>query len=351
MRFGKAIIAVFIGVLIFFIAALFAVYNDVRERTIDDLNMNQMVHARQAARGIQDHIANIISTMEFFAHLPEIIDMSDEGKRIMKDYQSLHADELKGVTRVDARGRIVYTFPYKADAIGRDISYQEHVREILQTHKTVISDVFMAVQGYRTIAIHVPVFKNKAFDGTVAFLLSFDTLAHRHIENIRIGKSGYAWVISKKGIEISCPVPGHVGRSVYDTCKDFPDIIVMAREMMKGHKGITTYHFDRIRGTTVEKVIKHAVYMPIPIGNTFWSIVIATPEDEIMTSMAGFKTKFTLITMVLLFFAIAFTYLLVKSQVMIREKKKRESIMDALQESEKKYRTLIETTGTGFVSR
>ena len=147
MKFGKAIIAVFIGVLIFFIAALFAVYNDVRERTIDDLNMNQMVHARQAARGIQDHIANIISTMDFFVHLTEIIDMSDEGKRIMNDYQSLHADELKGVTRVDARGRIVYTFPYKADAIGRDISYQEHVREILQTHKTVISDVFMAVQG------------------------------------------------------------------------------------------------------------------------------------------------------------------------------------------------------------
>ena len=140
-----------------------------------------------------------------------------------------------------------------------------------------------------------------------------------------------------------------MGRSVYDTCKDFPDIIVMAREMMKGHKGITTYHFDRIRGTTVERVFKHAVYMPIPIGNTFWSIVIATPEDEIMISMAGFKTKFILITMGLLFFAMAFTYLLVNSQVMIREQKKRESIMDALQESEKKYRTLIETTGTGFV--
>ena len=349
MRFGKAIVALFIGVLVFFIAALVAVYNDVKERAVDDLNMNQMVLARQAARGIQDHMAHIISTLDFFAHLTGIIAMSDEGKGIMQDYQSLHAEEVKGITRVDAQGRIVHTVPYNVGAIGRDISDQEHVREILLTRNAVISDVFTAVQGFRAIAVHVPVFRNTEFDGTIAFLLSFDTLAKRHIESIQVGRSGYAWVISEKGIEISCPVPGHVGRSVYDTCKDFPDIIAMAKEMMKKKKGVTTYHFDRIRGSRVEKVSKHAVYMPIPIGSTFWSIVIATPEDEVMASMAGFRVKFTLITLGLLAFAMAVTYLLVKSQIMDREQKKRESIMEALKESENKYRTLIETTGTGFV--
>ncbi len=156
--------------------------------------------------------------------------MSDEGKGIMQDYQSLHADEVKGITRVDAQGRIVHTVPYNAGAIGRDISDQEHVREILLTRKAVISDVFTAVQGFRAIAVHVPVFRNTEFDGTVAFLLSFDTLAKRHIESIQVGRTGYAWVISEKGIEISCPVPGQWGRSVYDTCKDFPDNHPMAKE-------------------------------------------------------------------------------------------------------------------------
>ena len=349
MRYGKVIIAVFICILIFFVAALFALYNEIRERTVNDLNINQMVHARQAALGIRDHIGSILNTLEFFAQLEEIIVMRDEGKRIIKDYQSLHTEEVKGITRVDASGRIIYTVPYKAEAIGRDISSQEHVREILQTHKTVISDVFMAVQGFRTIAIHVPVFRDRIFDGTIAFLISFDTLAQRYIENIKIGKSGYAWVISKKGIEISCPVPGHVGRSVYETCRDFPSIISMARDMMEGKKGITTYQFDRIRGKMVEKATKHAVYLPIPIGNTFWSIVIATPEDEVMASMAGFRTKFTLVMAGMIVFSVAFTYLLVKSQIILKEQKKRDSIIVALQESEKKYRALIETTLTGFV--
>jgi len=349
LKYWKAIIAVFLGIIVFFAAALLAVYNDIRERTVNDLNANQMVHARQAARGIQDHIQFMVGTLDFFAGLPEIRDMTDEGRRIMADYQILHADDVKGITRVDASGRIVYTVPFKAEVIGRDISYQDHVREILRTHRTVISDVFMAVQGYRTVAIHVPVFREKVFDGTLAFLISFDTLARRHIENIRIGTSGYAWVISQKGIEISCPVPGHVGRHVFDTCRDFPDIIAMARDMMKGNRGTTTYHFDRIRGERAERVVKHAVYMPVPIGSTFWSIVIATPEEEVMASMSGFRTKFTIIVAGLLVFSVAFTYLLVRSQFVLREQKKRESIMEALQESEIKYRALIETTGTGFV--
>ena len=32
------------------------------------------------------------------------------------------------------------------------------------------------------------------------------------------------------------------------------------------------------RGPGWESILKHAVYMPIRIGNTFWSIVVATPE-------------------------------------------------------------------------
>ena len=268
--------------------------------------------------------------------------MDADGKRILADYQALHSDEVKGVTRVDARGRIVYTVPPAGDAIGRDISYQDHVREIMRTHKVVISDVFMAVQGFRTIAVHVPVTRNGAFVGTLAFLLSFDRIAQRHIENIRIGESGYAWVISQKGYEISCPVPGHVGRSVFDTSREDPDIIAMAHEMLKGREGVTTYHYDRIREARLESVLKHAVYMPIRIGNTFWSIVVATPEDEVFIAMSGFRSKFLLITLALLVFSTIFTYLLVRSQIIIREQKKREPIVKALLESEESFRRIFD---------
>jgi two-component system, cell cycle sensor histidine kinase and response regulator CckA len=349
LRFEKLFIFGCFGILIFFIIALSTVYNNVKERTIEDLNNRQLVHAQQASRGIQDHMDYIIGTLEHFSRMKGIIDMDADGKGLMNAFQDFHKDEVKGITRVDAFGRILYTVPYNKDVIGMDISNQEHVREILKTHKLVISDVFTAVQGYRAVAVHVPVFKDAVFDGTIAFLISFDRLAQRHIENIQVGKSGYAWVISRKGTEIYCPVPGHIGRSVFDTCKDFPEIIAMARKMMQGKAGITTYHFNQVRGASTEKTVKQAVYMPIPIGNTFWSIVVATPEDEVLNSLAGLRTKIILITIALLVFLMAFTYFIVKSQIILREQKKREAIMKSLEENEKKYRTLIETTGTGFV--
>ncbi len=349
MRFGKYFILISLAVLAVFLFALSAIYQDAKKKAIDDLNRNQMVHARQAARGISDHMDHIIATLDLMGRMPDIKELNDIGKHFMEDYYSLHSSEIKGITRVDAQGRIAYTVPYNAQAIGRDISDQEHVRTILLTHDPVISDVFMAIQGFRTIAVHVPVSRGGSFAGTLAFLLPFDAIAKRYIENIQIGKSGYAWVISEKGIEISCPVPGHVDRSVFDTCRDFPEILTMAKEMMKRRQGVTAYHYDRVRGTTVERVLKHAVYVPVPLANTFWSIVVATPEDEVMQSLAGLRTRLMVITALLLVFSMIFTFLLVRSQVLLGEQKKRESVLDALQESENKYRALIETTGTGFV--
>ncbi|HQI80908.1 MAG TPA: PAS domain S-box protein [Deltaproteobacteria bacterium] len=349
MRFGKYYIAVFLAVLAVFLFALSAIYQDAKKKAIDDLIRNQTVHAHQAARGITDHVDHIIATLDLMGHMPDVVKASDAGKRFMEDYYRLHATEIRGITRVDAQGRITYTAPPSPQAIGRDISDQEHVRTVLLTHRAVVSDVFTAVQGFRTIAVHVPVFRNGAFDGTIAFLLPFDTIARRHIENIHIGMSGYAWVISEKGVEISCPVPGHVDRSVFDTCRDFPEILAMAKEMMKRREGVTTYHFNRIRGKEVEQVLKHAVYVPIPLANTFWSIVVATPEDEVVQSLAGLRTRLMVITALLIAFSTIFTYLLVRSQVILGEQKKREAVLEELQESENKYRTLIETTATGFV--
>ena len=200
----------------------------------------------------------------------------------------------------------------------------------------------MAVQGFRTVAVHVPVFKNGAYDGTIAFLLSFDRIADKYVENIRVGTSGYAWVVSEKGVEISSRFPDHLGKIVYDTYKDFPEIISMIDEMLKGKEGATVYHYYRFREGSDGRVLKHAVYMPMTFGNTFWSIVIATPEDEVLASLSGFKTKLFLLTITLLVVCVICMYLIVRFRVIAGEQQQREVIQTALRESEARYRYLFE---------
>ncbi len=337
-----------LALLLLFVTAISSIYGDVKQQAIADLNKRQAVHARQAVQGIRDFIQQMTHSLENLARLPEIAAPDDDGRRAMADFQRLHADEIRGITRVDKRGTIIHTVPDTGSS-GRDISGQKHVREALDTRRTVVSDIFLAVQGFRTIAIHAPVYRDGAFDGTLAFLLSFDRIAQRYIENIRIGSGGYAWVISANGYELSCPVPGHTGRHVSETCRDFPDILAMTDDMLRGRSGTAVYHFDKIAGKTVRRTLKHAVYMPIPIGNTFWSVVVATPEDEALAPLSGLRTRLTLLAIALLGAGVLTTALVVRSRAIIRGQRERESILNALQESERKYRTLIETTHTGFV--
>jgi PAS domain S-box-containing protein len=341
MKFGKYFLLIFLGVLILFAAALYTIYSDVKDQTIHDMNLNQTIHAQQAAAGIRDYMSNIISTLNFLSRFPEVIESNALGKRIMTNYQDLYSDEIKGVTRVNAQGKIIYTVPLK-ESIGRDISYQDHIRLSMKTHTIVVSDVFLSVQGFRTVAVHVPVFKNGAYDGTIAFLLSFDKIAQKYIENIHIGASGYAWVISEKGKEISSPYPDRIGRNVYEIYKDFPEIISMVNEMLKGKEGVTVYHYNRAKDASHEPVLKHAVYMPITFGNTYWSIVVAAPEDEVLASLSGFRTNLFLITIASLMIGVVCMYLIVRFQVLSGEQKKRDVVLTALQESEAHYRFLFE---------
>ena len=341
MRFEKYLIFISLAVLILFFVVEYTLYENLKNQTINNLNDQQMIYARQAAAGIEDHFNHMIYTLNFLAHYSDVINLNDSGREILNNYQKLFPEEVKGITRVDANGKIIYTYPATASA-GTDISFQKHIMQIMKTHKPVVSDVFMTVQGFRAVAVHVPVFKDTAYDGTLAFLLSFDHIAGKYIGNIKISKSGYAWVVSADGIEIYSPYRDHIGQNVFNLYKGFPEIISMLHNMLKKKQGVATYYYNRVPGKTNENVLKDAVYLPVPIGNTFWSIVVATPEDEAIAALSGIRTKLFFITIFLLLILSISLYIIIRHKVLIDEQKKRESISAALFESQQKYKELIE---------
>ena len=146
---------------------------------------------------------------------------------------------------------------------------------------------------------------------------------------------------SQDGIELYCPVPGHTGNSVFVNCKDFPTIITMAKEMLKGNQGATTYYFDMIMGQSVQTVKKYAVYMPVKIGNTFWSIVIASSEDEVLASLRNFKNRLLILIVVLFLGGTIFSYYGMKAWGIVQEEKKRTAAEEELRESERRLADII----------
>ncbi len=325
-------------------------YQDAKEMAIADLNARQTIHAKQAAKGIEAFFAHWTSLLANAGQRRSLIRLDDEGKRQMEFILRSRPQDIKGITRVDREGRILYTLPHGTTHVGADISDQRHIREIMRTHRPVLSGVFTTVQGFRAVTLHVPVFDKKEYRGTLAVILDFGAISKSFLEDIAVGGAGYAWMIDRDGIELYCPVPGHAGNSVFDNCRDFPTIVAMAREMVKGNQGTTTYLFDQIRDHKAEVVKKHAVYLPARIADSFWSIVVATSEDEVIASIQGFRNKLIGVILILLAGSLALSYHAMTSWGIVREERKRRRAEEELRESEERFRRAVENTEAGYFS-
>jgi PAS domain S-box-containing protein len=313
-------------------------YTDVKGRAIDRLNAEQLIFAEQASKNIKSIFERYLHILEYLSSSPHIVVLDDQGKEIMTSFYEAHKDEIQSITLLDKNGQCIYSTPYNASIQGADLSNQEHIQEVIRNHHPILSDVFRTVQGFNSIAFHIPIFLDEVFHGSLGILISFDHLASESLEDIKIGEDGYASMISRKGVELYCPVPGHTGHSVFENCKDFPDILSMAREMVEGRAGTTTYVFDKVRGQTIESIKKHAVYLPIALPGTFWSIVVATPESEVTGSISGFRDRWLLIIGILLL-AVAFcSYYFGRALIIVREDAKHKRAEEALRLSEKQLR-------------
>jgi HD-GYP domain-containing protein (c-di-GMP phosphodiesterase class II)/PAS domain-containing protein len=330
-------------IIIVFCSFLFnSFYNQAKQEAIKNLNNEQLLHARHAARGIEDFFNYWMSILTALSESTPVVNMEETAKKNIELLYNANRGKINAITRVDAEGRIVYTFPLNPDAIGRNISLQGHVREIMRTHKPVISDVFFAVQGYDTVAVHVPVFRNKIYQGTIAVTINFQSLSKRYLEDIKIGKTGYAWMTSREGIELYCPVPRHTGKSILETSKDSASKLAMVKDMLRGHQGSAIYTEDKISGDKVDLGKRHAVFMPIKLGETFWSVVVCSSEDEIIASLENFRNKLILVIGLLLLIWVIFSYYGLKSWFIIQEEEKRRRVEEALKQSEEKHRILFE---------
>ncbi|NLI29441.1 MAG: response regulator [Nitrospiraceae bacterium] len=349
MRF-KVLLATLVLASVLAVVLFSSVYQEVRTGLIAEVNERQMTHAKQASRAIERFIQGYHDRLEHFATHEEIIRLDARGREMMQEFRDQNPADVRAITRLGADGRIMHTVPLDPVAIGADVRHQQHVQELLSTHKPVVSDVFDAVQGYKAIAVYVPVFRNKVFDGGLAVLFSAEDIARYYLQDIRIGENGYAWLISQNGIELYCPVPGHIGKSVYETSGAFPSIISMAEKMMRGEAGQTVYQYDRIRGGTVDVIRKHAVYHPIHLGDTLWSVVVATPEDEILSNMVGFRDR--LLAIVVLGGAVVLVVSIYIAR--LRTRQEQAGIIhrseEALRESERKLRSILEHTTNVFFS-
>ncbi|MCE5313254.1 MAG: PAS domain S-box protein [Nitrospiraceae bacterium] len=317
-----------------------AFYIEAKKTAISKLYDEQSIHAKQAAHGIEEYFSTWASILASFAKMDEIIRPDEFGKNHMKFLFEAHQDQIRSITRVNEKGIIICTYPV-VSSVGTDISGQKHIREILRNHKPVISDVFRTAQGFDAVALHVPVFSGKEFKGTLAAVVNFENLAKRYLDVIKIGVTGYAWVVSRDGTQLYSPVPGFTGIPASQSYRSSPSALLMIDNMLKGEKGTTAYSLSMSGRRSLDR--KYAVYTPIKLYNTFWSIVVVSSEEEVLSGLVSFRNKLAVVVAIIFVCGIVLSALGAKAWVIVTESEKRKKIEKELRQSEELYRNLFES--------
>jgi hypothetical protein len=161
---------------------------------------------------------------------------------------------------------------------GSDISGQNHVIKAFQTKQPVLSESFLAVEGYyAAVDIH-PVLNNAQVAGGITALFFPQAILGRIITPLVKNQPFEMWVMEKGGKVLYDQDTLEIGRNVFTDSlyKAFPELITAAHLIDSQQSGETYYSFYQT-GTTI-KVIKKTYWSTYVLFGTEWKIIWVKPE-------------------------------------------------------------------------
>ena len=308
-------------VLVIFSYLFYSTYKDDKDRVLNEFNTQQLTQAKQASRSIKFFFKYYREELQFLSKLNNISPLNDQGKSLLADFYNNHSDQIEAITVLDSKGILKYTFPLNESAIGTDVSNQEHVGVIINTHKPTVSDVFTSVQGYKTIAYHIPILRGNEYSGSLAILIPLENLGRRFTEYITTGKTGYGWVISEKGFELFNPVTGQSGGSIKETYGKVPSVLDLIDKTSKEKEGITTCFIPSRLDNFNDLTKTLTAFYRVPLENTFWTIIIFTPEKEVYAILTSSRYRLYIFISLILIVTAAFFFMIIKASSRIKERR------------------------------
>lgn len=186
---------------------------------------------------------------------------------------------------VDDQGIIVNVAPdeYK-EVVGEDISQQEQIIRLHDTHKPVLSQAILMVEGFVGIDMEHPVFnQNREFAGSVSILAKPDFLGSiisPKIQNFPVE----IFVMQKDGTTIYDINKEEIGKNAFDdqVYKDYPSLIETAGKMAEQAQGKGGYHFqNRFMDQAVDKNI---IWTTVGLHGTEYRLALTWSENELQKS-------------------------------------------------------------------
>ncbi|CAN2039621.1 methyl-accepting chemotaxis protein [Candidatus Magnetomoraceae bacterium gMMP-15] len=201
------------------------------------------------------------------------IKFSNAIKKFRNDYETFYTTDIKGIIYADG----------DAGSKGVNLSDREYIKLAIQGQISVNDPVKSRIAGNLIIPICSPIYsKEGKIVGTISSGAIINSVFQK-ISNVKLGKTGYAFIVNKKGIMISHPDSSMILN--YDV-NQVPGINkAMIKAMTQDH-GTATYNFKNID--------KFSAFSKVEL--TDWVIFVTQDVDEFMEPADSLKYSILIIS-------------------------------------------------------
>lgn len=298
-------------------------YTRTRESALECCSSKHLLYASQIENDIRFRFDLINNVLQLWSNTPGILVLTDVGKQSMKRTLEAHGSYISGVTRIDENGIILHTVPYSEEAIGADLTHQEHIQQLLATHQPVLSDAFMTVQGYWAIAYHMPITdKSGTFRGSLAFLIPFREIFRTLFLQLLSDEEMIPWVLGNDGRILYSLNEDQEGQYFTEAFSDDPGILEVAEAAISGETGYMITEFRTFFEDDFSPTSMISTMLPFRFHETTWVLILSIPESIVMRDISDMSNRWLAGMIAILVLALIYSTLKLRTWVSSTQEKK-----------------------------
>lgn len=281
------------------IIVFYFIYSDIKKSTIHNVRESNSFLVNQIHIKGESYFKSYFHNLKFLSSLDGIVEYKKNSNYILKRYYFAHKKFVKAVTIINKNGKIIDTYPYVKNVIGRDVSYQAHNKYVMKYHKPILSDTFKTVQGYDALALVFPIFRHNQYNGNLSLLINFTQLNKTIYTNLNISKRDFILSIDDKGKIYYWNREHNQTNNICEYTKESKSFKKIIHRMLKETTGFGIFYYH---DKNKNKRIKYfASFHPLKFQKITRKVLVARPYSEIFKFMNNIIIKFFLIFFSLLF--------------------------------------------------
>ncbi|MDD5629842.1 MAG: cache domain-containing protein, partial [Elusimicrobia bacterium] len=230
------------------------------QRQQDELSI-----ARNIVAQVEEALSHASQSVEALAQDPAIVSMDRSRQREALTLATRVTELLDGILVMDQAGRSLVTD--QTEPRTEDLLPKDDRRHLLEPSadgaRARFSEVFASRSGESVLAINAPIRRAGAQVGVLSGVILLKNHSLGGIEGIRIGKSGYAYLVDSRGNVIVRPRQA----KLHGDLSSNPAV----RELLRKREGVM--EFVNQDGVAIMAAIA-------PIEQTGWGVVVRQPASE-----------------------------------------------------------------------